>query len=198
MRLAHSTFWSRSLLAAAVASTVAFAPVVAGAQGAQVNNPAGTQELGVDAGATFGLGDESSIQFDLPATRARIGFFQAANSRWSLEPAVGLSYIKVEGADGVLSYNVEGGALYHFQPGGDLVARGATVSYVRPFVGITGYTGDDADSEVSAGAGFGIKIPWRGQLAWRLEANAGYGFDNEAFRLGAFAGISFFTRNAVQ
>ena len=32
------------------------------------------------------------------------------------------------------------------------------------------------------------------RLAWRLEANAGYGFDNEAFRIGAFAGLSFFTR----
>jgi hypothetical protein len=39
-----------------------------------------------------------------------------------------------------------------------------------------------------------VKIPWRSGLAWRLEANTGYGFDNEAFRIGAFAGLSFFTR----
>lgn len=152
-----------------------------------------TQEMGLDAGLQVGLGDVSSFVIDLPAARMRIGFFQPA-SRWSLEPALGLSYFKAEGADGVLFYNIEGGALYHFRPAGDLRAMGATVAYIRPFVGINGATGDDSDSEVSAGAGFGIKIPWQQDLAWRLEANAGYGFDNEAFRLGAFAGVSFFPR----
>jgi hypothetical protein len=152
-----------------------------------------TQEMGLDAGLQVGLGDISSFVIDLPAARMRIGFFQPA-SRWSLEPALGLSYFKAEGADGVLFYNIEGGALYHFRPAGDLRAMGATVAYIRPFVGVNGATGDDSDSEVSAGAGFGIKIPWQQDLAWRLEANAGYGFDNEAFRIGAFAGVSFFPR----
>ena len=152
-----------------------------------------TQEMGLDAGLQIGLGDVSTFVIDLPAARMRIGFFQPA-SRWSLEPALGLSYIKVEGLDGVLLYNIEGGALYHFRPAGDLRAMGANVAYLRPFVGVTGFTGEDSDSEVSAGAGFGVKIPWQQDLAWRLEANVGYGFDNEAFRIGAFAGLSFFTR----
>lgn len=152
-----------------------------------------SQEMGIDAGLQIGLGDVSSFVIDLPAARMRFGWFQAA-SRWSLEPALGLSYIKAEGANGVLLYNIEGGALYHFRPAGDLRAAGASVAYIRPFVGIVGYTGDDSDSEMSAGAGFGIKIPWQQDLAWRLEANAGYGFDNEAFRLGALAGVSFFAR----
>ena len=61
--------------------------------------------------------------------------------------------------------------------------------------GFTGISADDnTDSEFSAGAGFGIKIPWQGSVAWRLEANGGYGFDNEAFRLGLLAGLSFFTK----
>jgi hypothetical protein len=51
----------------------------------------------------------------------------------------------------------------------------------------------NGDSELSIGGGLGLKVPWRPQLAWRLEGNVGYGFDNEVFRLGAFAGLSFFT-----
>jgi hypothetical protein len=77
------------------------------------------------------------------------------------------------------------------------------VVYVRPFIGVAGITGggsddvdDDSgsDAEFSVGTGLGVKIPWRQDLAWRLEANVGYGFDNEAFRLGLLAGLSFFTR----
>jgi hypothetical protein len=170
----------------------------AAAQGPTVTNPPNTQEFGIDAGAVIGLGSRSSVSVDLPAARARVGFFLNNNSRWSLEPALGLNYIKVEDADGVLFYNLEGGALYHFAPPGDLEARRVSVAYVRPFVGVQGFTGGDGDSEVSAGAGLGVKIPWRAGLAWRLEANTGYGFDNKAWRLGAFAGISFFTRNAIR
>ena len=173
---------------------------VAPAQGATVTNPPRTVELGIDAGAVFGLGDESSISITLPAARARLGVVLTNNTRWSLEPAALLSFTKVEGADAVLLYNLEGGMLYHFRPPADLAdaeseaARRVTVAYVRPFVNLTGYTGEDGDSELSVGAGLGVKVPWRPQLAWRLEANFGYGFDNEAFRLGAFAGLSFFTR----
>jgi hypothetical protein len=47
---------------------------------------------------------------------------------------------------------------------------------------------------VSAGAGLGIKVPWRTDLAWRLEANLGYGFDNKTGRLGLLAGLSYFPR----
>ena len=189
--LQHSTrFGWLGLLAVAALAT----PVTLHAQAGAGTAAGGfTQEMGLDAGIQVGLGDVSSFVIDLPAARMRVGFFQPA-SRWSLEPALGLSYIKAEGEDGVLLYHVEGGALFHFRPAGDLRALGASVAYIRPFVGLTGFTGEDSDSELSAGAGFGIKIPWQQDLAWRLEANAGYGFDNEAFRLGAFAGVSFFPR----
>lgn len=188
---------SSRLLAAALAAavTLAGATRVAATQTPTVTNPPRTQELGIDAGAVIGLGDQSSVSIDVPAARARMGFFMTNAARWSLEPAVGLNYIKVEGADAALFYNLEAGALFHFRPGGDLAgATRATAAYLRPFLGVVGVTGDDGDSEVSAGAGLGIKIPWRAGLAWRLEGNLGYGFDNEAFRLGAFAGISVFTR----
>jgi hypothetical protein len=172
----------------------------AGAQGPTVNNPPNTQEFGIDAGAVFGLGDQSSIQITLPAARARVGFFMNNDSRWSIEPAAFLSYTKVEEADGVLFYELEAGALYHFSPPADVIAATpVSVAYVRPFVGFAGISGGgDEDNEVSAGAGLGVKLPWRAGLAWRLEANAGYGFSNEAFRLGAFLGLSFFTRSGTR
>jgi len=176
-----------------LAGLVATSASVATAQ-AVVSQP-NTLEFGIDAGAQFGLGDVSTVQITLPAARARVGFFLNNDSRWSIEPAAFLSYSKVEGGDGVFVYDIEGGALYHFRPPSDLAgASPASVMYVRPFIGISGFSGDDSDSEFSAGAGFGIKIPWRPAVAWRLEANTGYGFDNEAFRLGLFAGLSFFTR----
>ena len=158
-------------------------------------------ELGIDAGATFGLGSESSIDINLPGSRFRIGFF-TPGSRISIEPALGLGYNKTEGTEGILQYDLQLGALYHFRPitvsttsdAGRTVAR-VTAPYVRPFVGLTGYSaGDDNENEVSAGAGLGIKIPWRTDLAWRLEANLGYGFDNKAGRLGLLAGLSYFPR----
>ena len=155
-------------------------------------------ELGIDAGAIFGLGDVSSITVDLPATRARAGLFLGRNFRWSLEPAAALSFQDAEEADGVLFYNLELGALYHFRPPADLSEVGPgpqpAAAYARPFVNLSGFTGDNGDSEFSVGGGLGLKVPWRRQLAWRFEANLGYGFDNEAFRLGAFAGVSFYTR----
>ncbi len=168
-----------------------------------VASPAAAQrrvELGIDAAAVFGLGDQSSVNINLPGSRFRMGFFQPG-SRISIEPAAGLAYNKVEGADGIFRYDLELGALYHFRPiviatadEGEIVAR-ATSPYVRPFVGLTGFTGGDTDdNEFSAGVGLGTKVAWRRDLAFRLEANLGYGFDNDAARIGLLAGLSFFPR----
>ena len=159
-----------------------------------------TLELGVDAGVMFGVGDESSVTFALPASRFRVGFF-LANPQWSLEPAAGLSYNKVEGEEGIVTYDLEMGALYHFRPfviatadSNRVIARFSSM-YARPFLGLTGFSGGDTDdSELSIGAGLGVKVPWRGDLAWRFEGNLGYGFDNKAVRIGLLVGVSFFTR----
>jgi hypothetical protein len=154
-----------------------------------------TLEFGIDAGATFGLGDKSSVQITLPASRLRVGYF-LPNSRWSIEPATFLSWTKVEDADGVFVYDLELGALYHLAPPADISATPPqSVVYVRPFIGVTGVSsGGSDDSEFFIGAGLGVELPWRPNLAWRLEANTGYGFDNQAFRLGLLAGLSFFTK----
>jgi hypothetical protein len=157
-------------------------------------------ELGIDAAAVFGLGSQSSIDVNLPGSRFRIGFF-SEGSHVSIEPAFGFGYNKVEGVDGVFRYDLELGLLYHFAPitmstaTTRRITTRVTTPYLRPFVGVTGFSGGgDSDSEVTAGAGLGIKIPWRTDLAWRLEANLGYGFDNKAGRIGALAGLSYFPR----
>jgi hypothetical protein len=166
---------------------------VASAQ--RTSPPPNDLEFGIDAGATFGFGDINSVQLTIPASRFRVGFF-LPNSRWSIEPATFLSWTKVEDADGVFVYDLEVGALYHLAPPSDLHASPPlSVVYVRPFIGVTGASsGGNDDSEFFAGAGLGVELPWRPNLAWRLEANTGYGFDNKAFRLGLTAGLSFFTR----
>ena len=191
---------------AAGAATLAFATPAAAQGAAQVAQPPNTRELGLDAGLTLGLGEDSSIEILVPG-RVRIGYFLNNDSRWSVEPAVGLQYRDTEGADGALIYNLEAGALYHFRPPADVVreaveaggvveeaARRGSVVYARPFINLQGVTGDVSDNEVSAGAGLGIKVPYRSGLAFRFETNLGYGFDNQALRLGALAGISYFPR----
>ncbi len=100
-----------STLVAVMAATAS----VATAQGPTVRNPPNTMEFGIDAGLQFGLGDVSTVQFTLPASRARVGFYLNNDSRWSIEPAAGLSYSKAEGGDGVFVYDLEVGALYHFR-----------------------------------------------------------------------------------
>lgn len=181
---------------AAIATLVVLAPARAHAQ---VEAPR-RLELGVDAGAVFGLGSQSSVNISLPGSRLRVGFFRPG-SRLSIEPAAGFSYDKVEGTDGLFSYNLEVGALYHFQPLEEMsILNGGTatrfaVPYVRPFMGLTGFSGGgSSDNEFSLGAGLGTRIPFRRDLGIRFEGNVGYGFDNKATRIGLLAGLSFFPR----
>ncbi len=151
-------------------------------------------EYGIDAGATLGFGDVSSVQISLPASRLRVGF--PVSPQVTLEPVAGLAYNKTEGTDGVLIYNLEAGALYNLRAfNAPEITTPVTSAYVRPFVGLTGYTGGaTSDTEFIAGTGIGVKVPWQPDLSWRLEANVGYGFDNKAARVGLLAGLSFFGR----
>jgi hypothetical protein len=186
---------TRHLAAVALLTSAALAARDAGAQGPAVNSAPNTIELGIDAGATIGLGSDSYFTIAAPAQRARVGFFLNNETRWSLEPAFGLIYADSEGADGSLLYDLDLGALYHFRSPQEVYsATRATVSYVRPFLNFQGQTGGGSDSRVTVGAGLGIKVPWRGNIAWRLEGNLGYDLDNDAARFGALVGLSFFTR----
>ena len=184
-------------VAAAVAAVALVAPAARAQNAAAIAQAPNSVEIGADAGLTVGLGEESTIAFALPAQRARLGFFLNNDSRLSVEPAVGLNYFDSEGAPGSLNYTVETGLLYHFRPARLItdVANRAAVSYARPFIGFTAGTGGgEGDSEFFAGAGLGVKLPVRTNIAFRAEANLGYGFDNNAARLGATLGLSFFTR----
>ena len=188
-------------LAAAVASVALVAPAARAQNAVAIAQVPNAIEIGADAGATFGLGDQSSVDVNFPAQRARVGFFLNNDSRISIEPAVGFNYGKTEGAPGVSTYTLETGALYHFRPARLItdVANRAAVSYARPFIGIEGTSIGGAsrnDNEFFAGFGLGVKLPVRTNIAIRAEANLGYGFDNEAARLGVGLGLSFFTRRA--
>ena len=176
-----------------------------------LTSPADAQyrmEWGMDAAAVFGFGDVSTVDVDFPASRIRLGFFRPG-SRLEPESAVGFSFKDTEGTDGIWTYAVQVAALYHFQPVRQVPAnRGAVTAesfspFVRPFIEFRGFTsGDDNndndnnvdDSDVIFGAGIGTRLRWRQDLAWRFEANLGYGFDNEALRVGLAAGLSFFPR----
>lgn len=187
------------LAAAALCAGATLAATDAAAQGATVTNPPNTVELGIDATALVGLGSDSYVRLGVPASRVRAGFFLNNNSRWSIEPAVGLLYDDAEGSSGNLVYDLEAGALYHFRTPSDVYsATRATVSYVRPFVNVSGNTAGEGDSRVTLGGGLGVKIPWRERVAVRLEGNLGYDLDNEAARFGAQLGLSFFTRRATR
>lgn len=196
---------SLRIAAVALAGAAFVAPAAVRAQSstAVVQAP-NSVELGIDAGATLGLGKQSSVDIFLPAQRARIGFFLNNDSRVSIEPAASFTYGKTKGTSGISNYNAELGALYHFRPN-RLVsevtpASRSSVAYVRPFVGFTGRSvggNTKNDNEGYMGAGLGLKVPFRTNIAFRFESNLGYGFSNRAARLGLNAGLSFFTRRGA-
>ena len=190
---------SLRLSAAALAGVVFAVPAARAQNPVALNQSENVIEIGADAGLTFGLGDRSFISFQFPAEKARLGFFLNNDSRVSIEPAIGVSTFKAKDQDASTDYIAELGALYHFRPARlvTAVTNRRSVSYVRPFVGIRGNIvggeGDDVNDPY-VGAGFGVKLPFRTNAAFRAEANLGYGFETEAARLGFNLGLSFFTR----
>lgn len=195
---------SLRITGAALVGVVLAVPAARAQNSAAVAQAPNSIELGADAGAVFGLGKQSSIDVFIPAQRARIGFFLNNDSRVSIEPAGSFTFGKTKGSTGVSTYTAELGALYHFRAN-RLVAEVAAlqrvpVAYVRPFVGFTGKTATGSaknDNEGYVGAGVGVKVPFRTNIAFRFESNIGYGFDNQAARLGLNAGLSFFTRHGT-
>jgi hypothetical protein len=191
-------FGRRTVVIATLAALPCFTTVVAAQDSTASQARPNTQEFGIDAGMTVGFGTRSSVRITVPAERARLGFFLNPDTHWSIEPAAGLSYTAVKDTRGSLDYSLELGALYHFKPPTAALPGPNTVLYARPFIGLTGQAGGGgSNADFRMGAGLGIKKPFRDILAFRLEANAGYGFHNEAVLLGAFAGVSVFTHHRV-
>lgn len=176
---------------AAIASALFFASSAAGAQTSR------GVELGIDAGVTIGLGDNSRTEINLPAQSFRVGF--AMTERISLEPKIRLNIFTGGGAT-ISSYRAELGALYHLSPRADRMRSGV---YVRPFAGLAGFNADNdgnddnnaSDTDGLLGLGVGLKVALLNRLSSRFEANfAGRFGDNSSSEIGLLAGLSFFTR----
>lgn len=188
----------RAVASAIIAVPCVAAPLLAQDSTTAVKQRPNTQEFGIDAGLAAGLGSQSSVQVTVPAARARVGFFLNNDTRWSLEPSAFLSYTAIKNTRGALDYDFEAGALYHFRPPSNVMQGQNAVAYVRPFIGVNGVAGGGgSNADFIMGAGLGIEKPWRESLAFRFEANAGYGFNNEALQLGALVGISVFTHRRI-
>jgi len=184
-------------------------PAIAIAQDATAKKPI---ELGIDAAIARDSEDNSHrTSLVLPISRFRVGFF--LTDAVSLEPSVAFSYVKVTsdipGSDNDFSssgfnYDLDVGLLYHFR-----TDRTKAQPYVRPFVGIRGFSSDsdsespvefeDSGSQVSFGAGLGFKIPLANRIGTRIELGYARASENEptfpeANRVYLSFGLSFLTR----
>jgi hypothetical protein len=148
-------------------------------------------ELGIDAGVTIGLGDDSGTEIDIPAQAFRVGF--PISPRSSLEPKLRLNVFS--DGDTQTSYRAELGWLYHFGSSRYPGAYQRAGAYVRPFLGLVGYSGPFDSTNGIIGAGLGYKFPLVSRISSRFEANLGQVFgDGNGTQIGLLAGLSFFTR----
>jgi hypothetical protein len=169
--------------------SIAAIALAAAAAGAQSPAPL---ELGIDAGITIGLGDNSVTTIDIPAQAFRVGF--PISPRTSIEPKLQLHLVSGNG-DTFTSYRGEIGLLYHLGSGRYPGAYQRAGLYVRPFVGVVGFSDGDSQTSGLLGAGLGYKIPLVAKLSSRFEANFAHRFgDASSNEIGLLAGLSFFTR----
>lgn len=144
-------------------------------------------ELGVDATADIGLGGDSFTDINIPSGSMRIGF--PISPRVSIEPKGRLG-VQSANSHTVTTYRVEVGALYHF----DVTAMQRSGVYVRPALGVSGFSGDNSQNTVFGAIGLGLKRPILGQLGARYEAAWLHNFNNgSANELELSAGLSWFT-----
>ena len=159
--------------------------------GAQASGPR-PLELGIDAGVSIGLGDNSVTIIGIPAQSFRVGF--PISPRTSIEPKLAVNIITGNG-DTFTSYRAEVGLLYHLGTDKYPGAYQRAGLYVRPFLGIVGFSDGDSESAGLLGAGVGYKFPIISRLSSRFEANFAHQFGNgDANEIGLLAGLSFFTR----
>jgi hypothetical protein len=174
-----------------ISTTLAALSLTATATLAQAPAPRGL-ELGLDAGITIGLGDNSVTTIDIPAQAFRVGF--PISPRASLEPKISLRVISGNG-DTFTAYRGELGFLYHFGSDRYPGAYQRAGLYVRPFGGIVGFSDGISRTSGLLGAGVGFKMPLVAKLSSRFEANFAHLFgDADSNEIGLLAGLSFFTR----
>lgn len=144
-------------------------------------------ELGVDATADIGLSGDSFTDVSIPSGTMRIGF--PMSPRVSIEPKGRLGVVS-SNSHTVSTYRIEVGALYHF----DEAAMQRSGFYVRPALGISGFSGAGSENTVYMGLGAGFKKPILGQLGARYEVAFLHNFNNgSANELELSAGLSWFT-----
>jgi hypothetical protein len=166
---------------------VALSAGTAAAQRAYSESTPSALELGVDATASIGLGSNSFTDINIPSGSIRIGF--PIDPHLALEPKARLS-IQSGGGSTITSYTAELGALYNF----DASKMQREGLYVRPAVGISGFSGDGSQNSFFAGIGLGYKKPILRQLGTRYEAAYYHTFNNGGGnQLQLSAGLSWFT-----
>ncbi len=183
--------------------TLSVGAIVPGSLDAQDSGTQRPIELGMDAALSYESRDNLNVTaLTLPVTRFRAGFF--LSDALSLEPGVALRYNRVtienpitgdDRTESGTSYALSLGLLYHFRQD-----RTQSQPYLRPFLGISGFTGDgNSGSQISLGGAFGMKIPLADRLGSRIEVGYTHRLENEPefqsgneFFLGF--GLSFFTR----
>jgi hypothetical protein len=194
-----------SRLSILVLAAAFVAPHVSAAQDGSQRKPI---ELGMDASVMHETSDRvDATALSVPVSRLRIGLF--LTNTISLEPSLQFGYSRVtfknvlgrgDVTNSTSSYDVDLGLMVHFRP-----ERTKAQPYVRPFLGIRGYTSsvegsqsDGSASQTSFGAAAGVKVPFADRLGGRFEV--GYAHDAEnrpqfaaANRLFLTFGVSFFT-----
>ena len=146
-------------------------------------------ELGVDAGLQFTLDSPRTTSFQIPIQGIRMGFY--VSPAISIEPSINLNSTSFQGGGSLTTYGVGLGMLYHFS-----TSRAAKQVYVRPFIGLDGFSGSgNSDSAFSFGGGFGVKVPVGDRFASRFEANLSHASNNGASQnaIGLLAGLSVYT-----
>ncbi len=165
---------------------ISFVAVALYAEAARAQTPTAL-EFGVDATATIGLGDNSFTTISIPSGSVRVGF--PMTERVSIEPRGSLS-ITSGGGNTITTYGVQVGALYHL----DEASRMRSGLYVRPAIGVSGYSGSGSQNSVFAGAGIGLKHPFLPQFGSRFEAAFYHNFNNgSSNEIELSAGLSWFT-----
>jgi hypothetical protein len=179
----------RILLSLSVAVVALSAPATAQRATTSAGSASPSPELGMDAGASFGLGDNSGTTIAIPAQQLRIGFF--VSPAFSIEPTFGLVSHSGGGLGSVTSYAIGAGLLYHLSTN-----RATNQLYLRPFVEVDGVsvggTNGGSNSITIVGMGVGVKVPLRDRIASRFEANFAHADGSDA--IGLLAGLSFYTR----
>lgn len=191
-------------------ASMSFALAVGIAAAGAAHAQARPVEIGLDAALALEDADAADVtSLSVPVPRFRIGIF--TGQAISLEPYFSLQYTRAEIESPVLGdrtasfmqYDLGLGLLFHFA-----ADRSRSQPYLRPFVGIRGFSADDDDdfddedndaTQPVVGLALGLKIPSTTRFGSRLEAGFARRFEDEptiesSNQLFLSFGLSFFTR----